>query len=360
MIRHLATILAIWLLPQAVMAQTTTPVPAAAASAPTAATPDAPPAGAAPPVAASPSPAATDDANSPGDGRIVGGEEALPGTAPWQVQIYSTYRYTDADTAADCRPGGDCFHLGLMYPWEKIHRCGGAYIGNNLVLTAAHCVAGVLNFGQSRRVRIGTQNINQGGVTFRIADWRVHEGYVGRLPYPNDIALIRIVADKPAARAFPLERAKIRMLGTAPGDIAISRSDTLRVTGWGRTLKREVDAGVLVDGKFNHMSEKLLQIVQLPSESACAKLADYRDRDPAKTICAVSARPGVDSCQGDSGGAVTRQEGRERVLVGLVSWGKGCAAVGMPSLYTSVPGHLAWIATARAALMAATADSRRR
>ncbi len=354
MIRRLAIILSIWLLPDVGMAQTAIPMPPADGSAPATATPDAPSA------TVSPQPAATDDANDPGDGRIVGGEEALPGTAPWQVQIYSTYQYTDADTAADCRPGGACVHLARMSAWEKVHRCGGAYIGSNLVLTAAHCVAGVADFGQSRRVRMGTQNLKQGGVTFRIADWRAHPGYVGRVPYPNDIALIRIVADNPAARAFPLERAKIRMLGTVPGDTAISRSDTLRVTGWGRTLKRDVDAGVLVDGKFNHMSEKLLQILQSPNDAACAKLADYRDRDPAKTICAVSARPGVDSCQGDSGGPVTRQEGRERVLVGLVSWGKGCAAVGMPSLYTSVPGHLAWIAEARAALMAAAAASRRR
>ena len=288
----------------------------------------------------------------------MGGEEALPGTAPWQVQIYTTYQYTDADTAADCRPGGACFHLARMYPWERTHRCGGVYIGGNLVLTAAHCVAGVANFGQARRVRIGTQSIKQGGVTFRIADWRMHEGYIGRLPYPNDIALLRIVADNPAARAFRLERARIRMLGTAPGDTPIDRGDTLWVTGWGRTLKRDADAGVLVDGAFNHMSEKLLQIFQSPSNTACAKLADYRDRDPAKTICAVSARPGVDSCQGDSGGPVTRSEGRERVLVGLVSWGKGCGVQGMPSLYTSVPGHLPWIAASRAALLATAGGGR--
>ena len=295
MIRRLAIILSIWLLPDVGMAQTAIPMPPADSSSPATATPDAPS------VAVSPQPAATDDANDPGDGRIVGGEEALPGTAPWQVQIYSTYQYTDADTAADCRPGGACVHLARMSGWGKVQRCGGAYIGNNLVLTAAHCVAGVADFGQSRRVRIGTQNLKQGGVTFRIADWRAHPGYVGRVPYPNDIALIRIVADNPAARAFQLERAKIRMLGTVPGDTAISRSDTLRVTGWGRTLKRDVDAGVLVDGKFNHMSEKLLQILQSPNDAACAKLADYRDREPANTICAVSARPRVDSSQGDSG-----------------------------------------------------------
>ncbi len=311
------------------------------------------------PLAASASGAEAGEAEAgeaePGDGRIVGGDDARNGTAPWQVQIYSTYAYSAADIAADCQPGGKCLHLNLMADWEKSHRCGGVYIGNNLVITAAHCVDGTKNFGSARRVRLGTQNLEQGGATFRIADWRVHKDFVNSEPYPNDIALLRIAADNPQARKFNLRQAEIRMLGTRPGDAPVGRGDQLRVTGWGRTLARVAGAGAFAGGTFNHMSPRLLQITQAPDDKACAQQPDYRNRDAAKTICAISDIPGVDSCNGDSGGPMTRMQGRERVLVGLVSWGKGCAQAGKPAVYTSVPGQLDWIDKAKAALSTSAA-----
>ena len=54
-------------------------------------------------------------------------------------------------------------------------------------------------------------------------------------------------------------------------------------------------------------------------------------------ICAGSA--GKDSCQGDSGGPLT-QAG---LLVGVVSWGEGCADEGYPGVYTEVSYFLDWI-----------------
>ncbi|WP_416906933.1 MAG: serine protease [Polymorphobacter sp.] len=307
-----------------------------------------------PPPKTTPPPATADNPadNPEGDARIVGGTPALAGSAPWQAQIYSTHIYTPREIAEDCTPGHGCFHLAARENWERIHRCGGVYIGQGLVLTAAHCISGGAAFGTTRRIRLGTLYLKAEGATFRIADWQVHPGYSGEDPPQHDIALIRIEADNPIARRFPLERAQIRILDTERGDAPLAEGDLLRITGWGRTMARASGPSQMaLDGvTLNRMSPMLMQINQMRRESACANLPAYRDRLPDTTICAISDTPGVDSCNGDSGGPMTRAQGRERVLVGLVSWGRGCALPGMPALYTNVPAYRGWIETTAAAL----------
>jgi secreted trypsin-like serine protease len=284
-------------------------------------------------------------------GRIVGGTEARPGTAPWQAEIASTWKYTNEDTAADILAGGRSM-LADKEDWEKIHRCGGVYIGENLVLTAGHCVYGKPDFKAMRFVRLGTQNLRSGGAKFDIADFRLHGEYKPGDPPQNDIAMLRITQQKIGAKTLNLRPLAIRVLGERAGDIPLGRGDRLRVTGWGRTKARNSGPGGLArDGTRNEMSPVLKQIDQRPDPAACATLDQYRDRIVDKTICAVSVIAGEDSCNGDSGGPMTRAQGPERVLVGLVSWGKGCALPGLPALYTNVSGYLTWIRDTRAELL---------
>ena len=49
---------------------------------------------------------------------------------------------------------------------------------------------------------------------------------------------------------------------------------------------------------------------------------------------------GKDSCQGDSGGPIVNSA---KTLIGLVSWGNGCADPNYPGVYTRVSTVLSFV-----------------
>ena len=62
-------------------------------------------------------------------------------------------------------------------------------------------------------------------------------------------------------------------------------------------------------------------------------------REKIKDSMFCAGRAGRDSCQGDSGGPVMY----EGYLIGVVSWGQGCALPGYPGVYTDVSKFIDWI-----------------
>lgn len=300
-----------------------------------------------------------------GGGRIVGGEPAKPGSAPWQIEIRSSPQYTADDRAYDesLAKGDTCkLYLRERQDYELAHKCGGSYIGDGWIITAAHCVANIPSFDKNRKegnvltdrtVRLGTQNLSVDDGIFALDAVVIHKGY-SKATSLDDIALIRVKSDQRIPAMLAAKRlAPIALMG--PGDRDFDREEPLRVTGWGLMAQRNENEGMSrLDnkGELNHNPAELQQVgLSYLDDSLCS--VEYAARYGPGTLCAGaladdgSIAVGKDSCQGDSGGPLTRvEDGTTRKLVGLVSNGKGCAA-GKPGVYTRVSAYAGWVAEAK-------------
>lgn len=157
-----------------------------------------------------------------------------------------------------------------------------------------------------------------------------HAGFDVRT-YDNDIALLQL--DRPikfGAKVQPVCLPYGGPGGSAATDYAGSMAV---VAGWGRTG----------EGK---PTSPVLRAVAVPVWSAdqCAD-SDYgRQRLTENMMCAGYHDGGRDACQGDSGGPLHRESAAGSVeVIGLVSWGRGCARPNLPGLYTKVVNYAPWI-----------------
>lgn len=243
-------------------------------------------------------------------------DSALLHGAPWQAEIYSNFNFPEEERAQ--KP-----------LWELAHRCGGSLIAPNWVLTAAHCI-NQDQVDRGWRVRLGTLDIASGrGTTYKI-DRMVRHGRYDADSHANDIALVHFVADSQTDSANPGKTAPIRLNGSLRADRPVGPGTPVTVTGWGKTS----DAP---DAPSTHeLMEADLTTVD------CNSVEAYKGLTTKSMLCAGAE--GKDSCQGDSGGPLILTSG-EPVLVGIVSWGKGCAEAGRPGVYIRIDRkhYLRWV-----------------
>ena len=124
---------------------------------------------------------------------------------------------------------------------------------------------------------------------------------------------------------------------------------TFTVSGWGSTFvsiksppnQHFVKQKYFQSGGF--VVEKLHK-VEVPFVSTDDCNQSYNGNGYSITdgmICA--GEKGKDSCQGDSGGPMVANVNGTSVLVGVVSWGIGCAQEGYPGVYARVANYIDWI-----------------
>jgi trypsin len=120
-----------------------------------------------------------------------------------------------------------------------------------------------------------------------------------------------------------LTEAPLALASPADADLYAAGANST-VLGWGVT-------------ESGSASDTLRKVdVPVTADDACA--TSYKDEfDAATMVCAGLAEGGKDSCQGDSGGPLVgvAADGT-RKLIGIVSWGQGCAEPDFYGVYGRV------------------------
>jgi len=237
---------------------------------------------------------------APPAGAIVGGTTLAAGQAPYLVSVQ--------------RPG-------WSGGWG--HSCGGAILDATTIVTAAHCVDGAAPTG----VRVSYGSVKHAAGTIdAVAAVRVIPSYNSRT-IANDIAVLKLATPIPLGDGNP----DIGTVELPPAGSDPAGGTMVQVAGWGDTRE---------GGSLSATAEA----ADLPIIDRRTCRQDYGTRDIDNSmVCAGLPAGGQDSCQGDSGGPMVEMVAGRPVLVGIVSWGRGCARANLPGVYARVGALLSWL-----------------
>jgi trypsin len=225
--------------------------------------------------------------------RVVGGAQASTSDHPWAVYL--------ADAS------------GFQF-------CGGTLVAPTKVLTAAHCMSSTPATQMTVVAGRDDKQSRDGSSTPVSRAWVSPDFQsVGR---GLDVAVLTL--------ATPVQRTPLRIAG--PADAATYRDGVAaQIFGWGTTQE-------------SGAASRFLQTATVPLRADDYCRTGDPDFDPALLTCAGYDEGGVDTCQGDSGGPLVAG-GK---LIGITSFGDGCARAGKPGYYVRVAEVSARIAEALA------------
>jgi trypsin len=245
--------------------------------------------------------------------RIYGGNDVTPGRYPYLASL----------------------HFRNPFTGELYQACGGSLIAPSVILTAAHCsdyidvaIIGLYNLSMPEETSHETYNIT--------SEQKVMYPFYNNLTLDGDFLLLFL--DKPSI----FSPVKVN----ANPDIPVL-GDILTVMGWGEQetgFPDSVPEETQVKTRSNLWCNAAYQGLEMVS-----KIFGYSDNITIteKVICAEGGDTN-DSCGGDSGGPliIKGENASADILVGIVSWGYGCAedvSVILPGVYSRVSTVHLWI-----------------
>lgn len=221
--------------------------------------------------------------------RIIGGQEAIEASAPWQVTIQNIY--------------GN-------------HFCGGAIIHERFVVTAASCVSGL----QKSWVKVVTSTNDWMALAWQydVSEIHVHCNFDKPL-YHNDIALLELST----LIAYDDKTKNI----TVADEDELVEDEMLTMTGWGSSTEGGAYPNAL----------KQLRVKYLPYAKCRSAYGNSEDVDMGH-LC-ITPPVGEGACHGDTGGPLVNEKG---LLVGIGNWGVPCGH-GFPDVFAKMSFHADWI-----------------
>ncbi|KAG1714508.1 Protein masquerade [Nymphon striatum] len=203
-------------------------------------------------------------------------------------------RYGRVIGGSDTKPGEWCWQVALINSMNQ-YLCGGALIGSEWVLTAAHCVTGAVSNGESLYVRVGDHDLaskysTPGAQTKRVYTTYIHHNHNSQT-LDNDIALLKLDG------LVDLNDVVCLICLPARG-VQQDAGKNCTVTGYG--YQHEVGPAAL------KIREAVLPI-------------------------------------GDGGGPMSCLVDQYWELTGIVSWGFGCGRKDVPGVYVKVSSFIGWI-----------------
>ncbi|KAJ8403664.1 hypothetical protein AAFF_G00349900 [Aldrovandia affinis] len=232
--------------------------------------------------------------------RIVGGQEAGKTQFPWQVAIQE-------DESIDC---------------------GGIYIGDCWVLTAAHCVR---PRPEAYRIKFSLWSKlgRQDSTDFALVDKVIIHHQFNSSSYENDIALLQLKKLPFSSKCYH-DNPAIAAACVPWSEYQFKPGHQCTISGWGR------QGG---DKKSQTLRWANIEII-----GNCSGL--YGSRYFDGMLCAGALDGSVDTCQGDSGGPLVCKDARDVAYVwGIVSWGEKCGVAGHPGVYTKVAHYYEWMSS---------------